>query len=216
MALKSGLLVTCWTISLASSLPRLERCGGTTTWIYGKDCMAVDGLFLCSGPMAIRRLISTVVVFAINAMGWTRPRSHIGNEIGKGLTPAVADCDPSTAVPMVPTVGGLVATLQHMTPDPVFRGTVASMRQVKHADVLAQLRTVTAAAPDVAIAHSRYCRSEGVSTVTLKQVISAAWWLNVIHTNAAQPLNDLTRVINANCHAAIIRRMMTMDQNNGD
>src|SRR3990167_6938302 len=63
-----------------------------------RSVASVERLFLTSGPAAITRSVRTVVVDALNGVLRSGAHPHIGEEVGKGQAPSVANGDTSASV----------------------------------------------------------------------------------------------------------------------
>ena len=71
-------------------------------------------------PAAVVRFVVTVAVNAINAMFRARPPAHVGKEILKGVFPAIADFDASSAIAIPVFSPGIGTSRFHGAPTLVF------------------------------------------------------------------------------------------------
>ena len=77
-------------------------------------------LFRDCGPMTIARLIVTVVVDAVNGVRRCGPRPHIFIERREGISPSLADRNPTAAVTRPVSPPGILAARNHVSPYLVF------------------------------------------------------------------------------------------------
>ena len=87
----------------------------------------VIGLLTGSGPAAIGRLIVSIFINSIEAVGafvWVRVwlGAHVSKEVVEGFPPAVADFDAPTAVVLIVVLLLVVATLTHVGPSASLAG----------------------------------------------------------------------------------------------
>lgn len=85
---------------------------------------SVLALFKFRSPSAIRRGIRAVVVDSVDGCFWERLQSHVGKEVDKRGSPAVADHNSTTAVEMILAVARVVAASLHFLPCDVFGGSM--------------------------------------------------------------------------------------------
>lgn len=79
-------------------------------------------------PLAVARLVVAIAVDSLNRVLGRGPSAHVGNEIGKGIEPAVANVDSSASVARVRTQA---ATLTHGSPDSPFRRVYHAMLRMQ-------------------------------------------------------------------------------------
>lgn len=86
------------------------------------DVPAISILDLSSKyPLAISRLVISVVVQAFNRMLCRRTRPHVSIEHFKGITPFLADFNSSAAIVVVSVVSFIFTAANHVTPHAIFR-----------------------------------------------------------------------------------------------
>ena len=88
----------------------------------------VVGLLNWSGPTAVVRFVVPVVVFPVERMasGWSR--SHIRDEVVK-RSPTVTNSDSTLSVIGITRCIGIRATVEHSSPDSVFRQVGLTVRR---------------------------------------------------------------------------------------
>lgn len=80
----------------------------------------IVGLLVPRCPSAIGWLIAVVVVgVSVNGVCIARPHPHVGNEVFERM-PAVANCDPATAIVFERLVFRVLASVDHSAPSAVF------------------------------------------------------------------------------------------------
>lgn len=67
-------------------------------------------------PPAVSWLVVAVVVDPVNGIVGRRAAAHVGQEVGEGVAPPLADGNPTTAIVRKPRSGWAVATADHRTP----------------------------------------------------------------------------------------------------
>ncbi len=91
----------------------------------------IVALLNTSRPAAIARLVVAVIIrVAINRVSSRRDRSHIGEEIGKGVHPAIANGNTPSAVVLPMAMTGIGAALFHASPSIVFRRSLGPPRPI--------------------------------------------------------------------------------------
>lgn len=78
-----------------------------------------------SRPFAVARLVMAFAVDSLQSVLGRRSRSHIGNEVGEGVKPAVANVDSTASVAWV---GTKAAAFAHGAPNAPFSRIAHSMR----------------------------------------------------------------------------------------
>lgn len=82
----------------------------------------VSGLLGSRRPSAVGGRIGSVVVDTVEGMRVTRARSDIAKKGREVVAPFFSNRDAAPAVPRPPACAGVIASLFHGSPSPVFRG----------------------------------------------------------------------------------------------
>ncbi len=102
----------------------LRQCAGNASDGDEMSVSSVVHLLLVCGPAAVLWAVFAIAVAALQSVptpcvsGWTF--AHVGEEVGEGGAPAVADLEAATAVVRVADVRFPVAPIQHGPPCPKF------------------------------------------------------------------------------------------------
>lgn len=81
----------------------------------------ISVLLFAGSPLHVTRLVSFVVVYALNSMRRSRARADIAVKLHEVINPRPEDCNTTSAVLVVGCVGGRQATALHFRPYPIFR-----------------------------------------------------------------------------------------------
>jgi len=79
----------------------------------------VPVLFALGAPGTIPWLIIPVIVLSLNAVTFTRPWPHIGQEVPVARAPTPTDTNPATAVIVIMFIVGVGTALYHHPPNVV-------------------------------------------------------------------------------------------------
>jgi hypothetical protein len=96
--------------------------------ILGFSGIAV--LYGAINPATIVGRIISIVINAINRIGWVRTFSHIGEKVSKRFSPTITYFNPSAAIVFKALVFWVVAALFHLAPNFIFFQPVASVNEV--------------------------------------------------------------------------------------
>ena len=91
-------------------------------------------------PFAVARLVMAFAVDALQSVLGRRSPPHVGNEVGKGVEPTVANVDSTASVARMRTDA---ASLPHCSPNAPFGRIAHAVRSVKRASLVA-LKTAAA------------------------------------------------------------------------
>lgn len=94
-------------------------------------CFMALVLLLCvkGGPAAVFWSVISIIIYAVYRVLFAGPVTHIGNEVCE-VKPPLADAYSPSAVVLKGLVIGVVASLSHFHPRPVFWGVRVSMFEV--------------------------------------------------------------------------------------
>lgn len=126
---------------------------------YPERDAAVFRLLKSSGPLAIARLVVTVVVHALDRVVAGRSRPHVFVERPETVTPALTNLDPSAAPQAKLRVVRIVAAILHRLPCAILGRLAQSVGPTSHARPLPLNAPTTQRRASAKISGVSHCRS---------------------------------------------------------
>lgn len=84
-------------------------------------------LNVCRRPNTIARIVTTVIIDALNRVLERRSWPHISNEVAERMSPSAANGYPTTSISIVSSIVRVCASLDHRHPAPVSSNVVVAM-----------------------------------------------------------------------------------------